>query len=186
MDIRTELNYEQWTEFRHYVKDAGIQTDPWYEAVKYSGPSKILHTALCASRRSTSKEYIVVGNDHKALQSIAYYISNIPYFHSWMLGIETGQWELKNGYFAIVEKCGFRGGDKRSVADLLIRFGIDESLIEYTLNKVTKKILGYVLSTCEHKASAVAEAVKIGALSPDYDGTLAIVRFITERAESLL
>lgn len=116
---------------------------------------------------------------------MAYYISNIPDLRGWRVGIETGHWELNAGYFAIVEKCGFRGDDQKVVADLLKRFGIEERLIDHTLNEVTEKVLGYVLSSCAHKASTVADAVAIGALSPDYEGTLALVRFLTEHAKSL-
>ncbi|NLZ07369.1 MAG: hypothetical protein GXY19_19550 [Phycisphaerae bacterium] len=175
MDIRDQLNSEQWMQFTRAVRKAGIQTHPWWEAVEYAGPPKLLHIELCVSRASSIKEQVAAGNDYEALETIASYFGNIPNLPDWELSMGTGEWVLDRGHFAIVEKCAYRGGDREAVINLLRDFEVNECLIDHTLDQTEEKTLGYVLSSCAADAEILSEALTIGANSPDYEGTLTLI-----------
>lgn len=180
-----QLSNEQWTEFRHCVKKAGIITDPWWEAVKYEGPPKILNLGLFSKRGLFSKNQIAAGNDYENLQTMADYIMNHPEYNNSKLLISTSQSYLQQDHFAIVQKNAWRDGNKQIVVDLLRDFGIDQELIDHTLGEKTEELLGYVLTSSFEEAHEFAKVVEIGATSPYYEGTLKLIQFIEERARSL-
>jgi hypothetical protein len=165
-NVRTECTLEQYTEFMHCVRDAGIQTHPWYEAVPYSGPAKKLPVALYVKRGLLSKKYVVGADNREDLETIISYVQNNPECHDWRLGVETGQWKLERGYLAIVEMCAFRGGDRQPVIKLLQSFGLDQEVIDDTLNDKSESLLGYTLSANSAEAQQLSRIIEVGANRP--------------------
>jgi hypothetical protein len=162
-NVRTECTLEQCMEFIHCVREAGIQTDPWYEAVPYNGPAKRLSAALYVNRGLLSKKYIAGADNREEIERVMRYIKSNPKCHDWRLGVDTGQWELEPGYFAIVERCAFRGGDRRPVIKLLRSFGLDQEVIDDTLNDKSEELLGYTLSANAEEAQQLARIIEVGA-----------------------
>ncbi len=169
-NVRTECTLEQYTAFMNCVREAGIKTDPWYEAVPYSGPAKRLPAALYVKRGLLSKKYIVGADGREDLETIISYIKNNPECRDWRLGVDTGQWKLESGYFAIVEMLAFRGGDRRPVVELLRSFGLDQEVIDDTLNDKSEELLGYTLSSNADESQQLARIVEVGATRPSDTG----------------
>jgi hypothetical protein len=162
-NVRTECTLEQYTQFQHCVTEAGIQTDPWYEAVPYGGPPKTLPAALYVNRGFLTRKYIAGAENREEIEWIMRYIKSNPECHDWRLGVDTGQWKLEPGYFAIVEMCAFRGGDRQPVIKLLRSFGLDQEVIDDTLNDKSEELLGYTLSANADESRQLARIIEVGA-----------------------
>jgi hypothetical protein len=172
--VRTECTLEQITEFMDCVREAGIQIDPWYEVTPYDGPAKRLPAALYVKRGLLSKKHILGADSREDMEAILCYIKNNPECHDWRLGVDTGQWKLEPGYFAIVEMCAFRGGDRQRVIKLLRRFGLDQEVIDNTLNDRSERLLGYTLCSDADESQQLARVMEVGANAGGYISVLAV------------
>ncbi|MBW7991716.1 MAG: hypothetical protein FVQ84_17105 [Planctomycetes bacterium] len=180
-----QLSNEQWKEFCHCVRKSGISTDPWWEAIVYTDSTKVMHLELFVKRGLFSKRQIAVGNDYENLETMAYYIKNNPECRDWQISIKTGNWNLKSGQFTIVEKSAFRGGDKQLVVNLLRKFGVNQEVIDDTLDEKNEKVLGYILSPNAEDAKELSRIIEVGATRPDIEGTKVFVSAIKEYAKKL-
>jgi len=176
-----QLSNEQWIEFIRSVEEAGINLDPWWEAVEYAGPSKVLRLGLFFKQGWFSKSQIAAGDDQDNLRTLANYISNNWQCKNFKLSIEAGQWYLQRGHFAITQKSAWRGGNKQAIVDLLRSFGIDSKLIDETLSERTETVLGYILSSNAEEANELAKIVQAGAMAPDYEGTYGFIQWLKVR-----
>jgi hypothetical protein len=154
-----QLTSEQWKMVLQVAKDAGINAEPYWEAVPYTGHPKVFCKALCIEKGWFSKPLIV---SHDDLERIRWLINCIGH-KRWALSFETGQWQLGHGDFVILQKHTFRGGDGRPVIELLLSFGADQELVDHTLNYHKEEVQGYVLSSTFKEASALAQTIEQGA-----------------------
>ncbi len=175
-----QITSQQWKIFWEAVKDAGIDTQPRWEAIQYSGPTKILHRALFKKCRwyfkvlsvvfgaaeddpyRLGKFLIAAHEDIDRLEWMARYIRHM----GWSLSLEIGQWQLSRGDFVIIQRAAFRGGDKKLVIDRLLNQGVDQELIDQALNNQMDEIQGYVLSSTIEEARLIAQIVEQGANTP--------------------
>jgi len=99
--------------------------------------------------------------------------------------MDTGSWDLKAGHFAIVEMSAFRGGDRQPVIELLQGFGLDQKVIDDTLNDKSEQLLGYALSSNANEAQQLAKIIEVGATRrpPGYIPIAARVAFFEEIAK---
>ena len=148
--------------FHEAVKDAGINTEPWWEAVPYSGPPNVLRAGLFRKNGWFSKVLIVAHNDLHRLEWLARYIRH----KGWTLSCEMGHWELSRGDFVILQRGAFRGGDRKLVVARLRSFGFEQELIDRALNDQVEEIQGYVLSSTEQEARALSQIIELGANTP--------------------
>ncbi|MEN6577848.1 MAG: hypothetical protein ABFD90_16000 [Phycisphaerales bacterium] len=162
-DVRAECTLEQYTEFMHCVTEAGIKTGPWYEVTPYDGPEKRLPATFHVKRTLLSKKHILGADNHEDIETIASYVKNNPECHHWRVDMDTGPWNLEAGHFVIVEISAFRGGDRRPVIELLQGFGLDQEVIDNTLNDKSEQLLGYILSSNADEAQQLAKIIEVGA-----------------------
>jgi len=194
-----QFTSQQWKIFREAVKDAGIDTQPWWEAIPYSGPPKVLHWALFKKCRWFFKVLSVVSgaadddpyrlgkfliaahDDPDRLEWLARYIRHM----GWTLSLEMGQWQLSCGDFVILQRGAFRGGNRKLVIDCLRNLGVEQELIDQALNNQMEEIQGYVLSSTEQEARFVAQIIEQGANTPiSHEEYIALCRRLKEVAES--
>ena len=161
-ELVRQFTSQQWRMFHEAVKDAGINTQPWWEAVPYSGPPKVLRAGLFRKNGWFSKVLIAADNDLYRLERIARYIRHTR----WILSCEMDQWQLNHGDFVILQRGAFRGGDRKLVVARLRSFGVEQELIDRALNDQVEEIQGYVLSSTEQEAHALAQIIEQGATTP--------------------
>lgn len=154
-----QLTSEQWEMVFQTAKKAGINTQPWWEAVPYFGPPKVLRNVLSIERGMFSKVLFVADNDLNKLIWLVRYIGH----KKWTVSFVPGQRQLGHGDFVIFVKHAFRGGDRRPVIELLRSFGADQKLIDSTLNHQEEEIQGYVLSSTFKEARSLARTIEQGA-----------------------
>ncbi|MDO8473665.1 MAG: hypothetical protein Q7T05_07610 [Dehalococcoidia bacterium] len=96
-------------------------------------------------------------------KTMASYIRNHPGCRNWKLSINERRVVAQSGDFMIVQRDAFQGGDKKTTAEIVTRFGGDQENVDYFLNTTEERILGYVLLTSQREVRALAEIVHIGA-----------------------
>jgi len=162
IDLYKELTSQQWKMFWESVKDAGINTKPWWEAVPYSGPPNVLRAGLFRKNGWFTKVQIAADNDLDRLEQLARYTRHTR----WSLSCEMGQWQLSHEDFVILQRYACRGGNRKLVINRLLSFGIERELIDHALNSQEEHIQGYVLSSTEQEARALAQIIEQGAMTP--------------------
>ena len=75
---------QQWKVFHKAVKDAGINTEPWWEVVSYSGPPKVLHAGLFRRTGWFSEVLVAAHDDLNKLDYVARYLRHT----GWKLSFE--------------------------------------------------------------------------------------------------
>lgn len=199
-DSNRQFTSQQWKIFREAIKDAGIDTQTWWEAVPYSGPPKVLHWGLFKKCRWFFKvlsavfkseddhdpyrlgKFLIAGHDDlNKLEQMARYIRH----KGWTLSLEMGQLQLGRGDFVILHRGAFRGGDRELVLDRLRNLGVEQEVVDEALNSQMEEIQGYVLSSTEEEARFVAQIIEQGANTPiSHEEYIALCRRLKEVAKS--
>ena len=157
-----QLTSKQWDMVFQAAKESGINTEPYWEAVPYTGPPKVINTALFIEKGWFSNVFVVAYDDLDRIRWLIRYIEH----KRWTLSFKTVQWQLGHGDFVIFVKYAFRGGDRRPVIELLRSFGVDQELIDSTLNHQEQEVQGYVLSSTFEEARVLARVIEQGATTP--------------------
>lgn len=155
----------QLDKFNDSMKQIGCEWKTWLEAVQYSGPVKKLPFELCYVGSFFSRERIAAGQDRESLECLASHLTDHPDYQRLTLSVMPTEVVLQEGHFMIVERTGFKGGNKAGISEILKRFGGDQQDIDDILNSTEDVVLCYLTSATEKDAQALAQAAHAGSVS---------------------
>jgi len=161
-------DYNTFKTFSESLKNIGVELETSYIAEKYIGNSITLDYQLCLNNGLFSKKVLMLGANREELESVGSYINNVPAHKDWRLSVRSKSSNVETGSFELVEKMRYKGTEKAEgdVSEIVKNLGGNETDIDYILNRIEKKVLGYFPSSSSEEVQKDAAIIHKGATTP--------------------
>lgn len=147
------------------IEAIGAYLDTSHEARLYQGAEDYASVALEMRVGLFSWESLVVAKSSNDIQTLMYYIANLPLCRAWRLRVVNRVTLIEPGVFSLLKCTCFKGGRPADIEAVIRRFGGDDEDVHFYLN-VEEILLGYIPWRDENSATSVAQLIHAGSTSP--------------------
>lgn len=148
------------------LKTIGVELKNMYLAKPYLGEKFNVEWQITLKEGLFTDRIILAGDNKTKLADIKDFVSYFPHYDR--LKIKQKGTLIKKGYFELVLVTLMRDthGKNKEIINIVKKWGGSKSTVDYILNDIEENLYGYIPSSDQNAAKALAELVETGANRP--------------------